>query len=267
MVYNCKIIEYDDYIHIQHYDVPISRIDYPKQEQEKIDTFNDEAIKNDLQIPQEIDPDPEKQKHNLSVSVNRSKNNMFRIARSNNWDMFATFTFDRTITDSSDYNLVSKRITTFFNNIRKNHCPDLKYLVVPELHKDKEHYHFHALISNADNLELKDSGKYDSLGSKIFNIKNWKWGFSTLVFIQDQARVKNYIGKYITKDLMNKLKYKKRYYCSQNVEIKKEEFGHTTLDHLIECYGDNISFIKTVTVNGINRIHYLEIKKTIDKIN
>lgn len=261
MVYNTKIIEYDDYIHIQHYDVPIVRVDFPKEEQEKIDEFDIEAIKNDLQYPQDIEEDQERAKRNLTVSVNRSKNNLFRIARSNNWDMFATFTFDRTVTDSSDYNLVSKRMTNFLNSIKRSKCPDLKYLVVPELHNDKEHYHFHALLSNCAGLNLKDSGKYDTLGSKIYNLKDWSWGFSTVVYIQDQARVKNYIGKYITKDLMNKLKYKKRYYCSQNCSVTPEQFGSSTLEHLLEYYGDNVSYLKTVTVNGVNRVHYLEVRK------
>ena len=31
----------------------------------------------------------------------------------------------------------------------------MKYIIVPELHKDKEHYHFHGLLANVDNLTFK----------------------------------------------------------------------------------------------------------------
>lgn len=269
MVYNVKIIEYDDYIHIQHFDRSLSRVDFPEEEQKVIDEFEKEVIKNDFEFPQNIDEaDVErKRQHSLLCSVNRSKNNMFRIARSNNWDIFATFTFDRNglyteAVDSSDYNLISKLMTSYLKGLRKE-CPEMKYLVVPELHKDGIHYHFHALLSNisAEQLELVKSNKLDSMGSEIFNIKSWEHGFSTAVYIVDQARVKNYIGKYICKDLMNKLKYKKRYYASQNVNICPEQYYGLSLEDIYDLYGERISFVKTITVNGVNRIHYFEIKK------
>lgn len=264
MVYNVKVIDYGDYLHIQHYDQSIARVDFPEEEQKEIDRFDEEAIKSDLQTPQDLPDDPKKIEHCLSVSVNRSKNNLYRIARSNTWDLFVTLTFRREDTDidCSDYNQVSKCLTNWINRMKKLYCPDLKYLAVPELHKDKVHYHYHILMANCENLPLKDSGLVDHEGLAIYNLPKWDLGFSNASKIKDQSRVRNYIGKYITKDLMNNLKYKKRYYASQNVNICKEDYYLSSLDDIYSYYGlENISYIKTVTVNGINRIHYIEVKK------
>ena len=260
MEYNTKIIDYGDYLHIQHFMNTISRVDLSEEDQKRQDKFDNEAIKTDLHTP---DNDNTDSVRSLQVSVNRSKNNLYRIARSNEWEYFVTLTFRRedTNVDCSDYNQVSKCMTKWLAMIKRNYCPDLKYLAVPELHKDGIHYHFHILMGNCDNLPLKSSGLTDKLGAEIFNLPKWDYGFSTASKIKDQSKVRNYIGKYITKDLMNTLKYKKRYYCSQNVNICQEQYHLYSLQDLYDMYGEDMTFIKTITVNGLNRIQYMEIKK------
>lgn len=260
--YNTKIIDYGDYLHIEFFDKCIKR-------SEDEDTKNiKEEIENEIIDYQNID-DEKKKEHCLKTSVNRSKNNLYHIARSNKWDLFITITFNRNKTDSSDYVACSKKITNFLNNLRKRN-PELKYLVVPELHKDGIHYHYHGLLANVDCIELEDSGKVDFTGEKIYNIKNWRdrkgesLGFTTATYIKNQSAVRNYIGKYITKELMQKLKYKKRYYASKNVNLCYESFHLFQLYDLYDMFGDNISYAKTVTINGINRIKYFEVKKDID---
>lgn len=258
--YNTKIIDYGDYLHVQYYDITIKRVDFPEEKQKEIDKSIDYEIIEDTQAIEK------KRKHSLKTSVNRSKNSLYHIARSNEWDLFITLTFDRELTDSSDYELCSKKVTNFLNNLRKK-SPQLKYLIVPELHKDGEHYHFHGLLAGADSLELEDSGKVDSFGNKIYNIKNWRdrsgrsLGFTFANKIRDQSAVRNYIGKYITKELMQKLKYKKRYYASTNVNLCKETYHMFSLDDIYSMFADQISYAKTVNINGINRIKYFEIKK------
>ena len=256
MIYNTKIIEYDDYLHIEWFERPIIRKEEINEKEERKEIIED--IETIINNPKRS----EKQEvHNLTVSLNRSKNNLFRIARSNEWDLFITITFDRKITDASDYNVVSKKITTFLNNLRKRGSPELKYLIVPELHKDGKNYHFHGLLYRADSLILEDSGHIDKFGEKIYNISNWKIGFTTAQRIKDQNAVRNYIGKYITKDLMNRLKYKKRYFASKNCNVNEEMFSQNSIQDIYDLYGDRISYIKTINVNGVNRIKYMEILK------
>ena len=255
MGYNCKVLKYKDSTHITFYNCPIKRT--PKEEG---DTVTD-VIKKKIPIIEDLQKDLYKiknDKHTMKVSVNRSKNNLYRIARSNEWDYFITFTFDPKKVDSTDYDLVSGIVSGWFSNLRKT-SPNLKYLAVPELHKDKKKYHYHALISNADSLILSDSGKVDFEGMPIYNIDKWKWGYTTASKIKDNAKVTNYIGKYITKDLMNRLKYKKRYYASKNCNVADEEYMNIYPEELVDllCEAD---YIKTVHVPEANQtIKYIEI--------
>lgn len=260
--YNTKVIDYGDYLHVQFYDRTIKRVDFPEEVQKEITKKDNETIINDIKID-----DNEKREHCIKSSLNRSKNNLYYIARSNKWDYFLTFTFDRKKVDSSDFEACSKKITNFMNNLRKK-SPDLKYLIVPELHKDMIHYHFHGLIANADGLKLTDSGKVDFSGNKIYNIDGWRdrkgesLGFTTATKIKDQSAVRNYIGKYISKELMQRLKYKKRYFASQNVNLCPETYHMFSLDDIYSMFGDDITYVKTVSIDKINRIKYFEVKKS-----
>ena len=145
MLYNTKIIDYGDFIHVEHFDNPIRRSDNTEDIQVDNQEMERAVIISDF--PDDKETEEEKLIHSLSVSTNRSKNNLFRIARSNKWDLFITLTFDRELVDSSDYELVSKKVSKWLNNLKLRYCSDLKYLIVPELHKDKIHYHFHGLFS------------------------------------------------------------------------------------------------------------------------
>ena len=255
MEYNAKITNYKDSTHITFYSSTIKRT---VKEEVDIITYD---IKKKIPIIEDLQNDlrkEENQKHSLSSSVSRSKNNLYRIARSNEWEYFITFTFNPKQVDSTNYEVVSNIVSSWFSNLRKT-SPDLKYLAVPELHKDKKKYHYHALISNADSLILSDSGKVDQDGCPIYNIDSWKWGFTTASKIKDNAKVTNYIGKYITKDLMNNLKYKKRYYASENCYVENEDYKMMYYDDFYKLLGE-ASYVKTVHVpQAGQKITYIEI--------
>lgn len=258
MNYNCKISEYEDYFHVEIFNKSISRKDLPTNEEiindePNIDFIYDDTNKN--RTPEEIE-------HCLNVSKNRSKRNLYHIARSNKWDWFITLTFDRKKTDASDYDMVISKLKNWLQNTRKRKCPDLKYLIVPEFHSDGINFHFHGLLANIDCFELEDSGKCDFAGNKIYNITNWKknYGHCTATRIIDNARVTSYIGKYITKDLMNNLKYKHRFYASDNCYSSNIELFDWSFDDCLEVCGDDLSYIKTVRTPD-NQIHYMEISK------
>lgn len=256
MFYNCKIIEYQDSYHIEFYDRGIKREDSTKNEILNDDNSIDHIytdlnnIRSDEQIA-----------HCLNVSKNRSKRNLYRIARSNKWDYFITLTFDRNKTDSSDYNLVVSKLKNYLQNMRKRKCPNLKYLIVPEFHKDGIHFHFHGLIANVEDLIFNDSGKTDFIGNKIYNITNWKIGFTTATKVNDNGRVTAYIGKYITKELMINLKYKRRYYASDNCYVSDEELYNIPYDELMDNICQDINYISTIPIQGVNRIKYIEVSK------
>ena len=92
------------------------------------------------------------------ISIKQTKNRVYDIARANQWEWFITLTFDRKKKDSSDYDTIVKSLTQFLNDLRKRKCPDLKYLIVPELHANGKHYHFHGVLANCDGLQFSYSG-------------------------------------------------------------------------------------------------------------
>lgn len=147
-------------------------------------------------------------------SIARTKSNLNDLIVCNEFEYFCTFTFDPKKYDRHNYAKCTSAINRYFQNCRLNHSPNLKYLVVPELHKDGA-IHFHALISHF-NGHLRDSGKKAN-GQVIFNITGYRAGFSTAVKIDGNHEVvANYLKKYITKDIPQFFN-KKRYFCSRNL--------------------------------------------------
>lgn len=163
----------------------------------------------------------------INSSVNRSKNKIYDLARSNSWDYFITLTFSDKL-DRTNYDLLLKKLTKWLNNIRTRYAPNLKYLFIPEQHKRIEQnglraYHFHGLISNIGRIEMVQlySKKGTPLmfkGYPVYSIKQYPFGFSNATSVVDTYRVSNYICKYISKAICIIEKNKRRYIYSQNLE-------------------------------------------------
>lgn len=252
--YNCRLIEYPDGSHVTFYRKPITRGKEKKEDDEEMHENFRKAYRNEHRTEEQA-------KHCLSVSLSATKNRIYKIARSNTWDWFITLTFDRTRTDSSEYDVITRRLQKFLNNLQQRKCPNLKYLIVPELHADKEHYHFHGLLANVNNMHFAYSGLDDDDGEPIYNIKDWSWGFTTATHIKDSARASSYITKYITKDIDHVLKEKKRYYASRNVERADETFMSYDEEYFQLTQAENITFCKTVTINEAHQqVNYYELK-------
>ena len=61
------------------------------------------------------------------------------------------------------------------------------------------------------------SGHNTKGGIPIYNIGCFPFGFTTATQVQSSTRVSHYIAKYITKDMFDSIKSKKRYWVSRNV--------------------------------------------------
>ncbi len=200
--------------------------------------------------------------HSDYVSKNRTKQKLFELARSNKWEWFITLTFDRAKVDSSNYQELTKIVSKWLNNIRNRSCNELKYLLVPELHKDGKHYHFHGLLANADNLNFIDSGIMKN-NKIVYNMEKWKYGFSTATKVADYNRVCSYIAKYITKDLLEETKGKKRYWASRNLEKPLVEDYAMTNDEIEQWKMEVLnmaSHVKTQDIEIIGQsVTYVEV--------
>lgn len=211
--------------------------------------------------------------------MNRTIQSIYEVSRANEWNYFLTLTFDPKIIDNTDYDLITKKVSKWLNNLRTRYAPDLKYLLVPELHKDGKKYHFHGLLSNIGNLKLIHSGKVSvgkyikdfkdfPNGDVIYNLENWKYGFSTVTKVKDNARVACYITKYITKELCSVTENKKRYWISKNVDraiINNFNLDYDYIHNILLDNVEDISYSKHIPVPdaGLD-ILYMEVQKHAD---
>lgn len=203
---------------------------------EYVTTFN-KTVFNPLHHKKDVDyserdnsrlpfgPDIETRLDNLK----RSREAVFDIALLNNFEWFVTLTFDDNIIDAKNEIEVNRVVKNFFRNMVLRH--DLKYLCVPELHKSGR-VHLHCLMSGE--LSLVDSCT-DLIPQRkkpvereksfricpdimqhrqVFNLSNWKYGFSTAVRFKEcddglngTMAIAKYITKYMTKDLCKILKH------------------------------------------------------------
>lgn len=176
----------------------------PKMEKSK------KQIKPELRIrtPREIE-------HSMTVAQNRAKQNIYQITRANRWDWYITLTLDPEKIDRSNYDACVAAVRKFFNNVKQRYAPDLKYIIIPELHKDGKSYHFHGLLSDCEGLTFTDS-KVRQKGKKVYNLQQYTLGFTNCTKVTDTRKVSAYITKYITKELQAHIKGKRRYLASNN---------------------------------------------------
>lgn len=170
-----------------------------------------------------ISGDPPDTDGNLARSMRRTKQMIYDYAISNKWEWFITMTFDGAKVDRYDYASVSKVMSKWLNNQRCNNAPGLKYMLVPEQHKDGA-WHFHGLLSNCGKMQVKALGFVDEKsGREIYSVASFRSGITQATRIGDSDKAVSYITKYVTKESDGLLRGKKRYWNSQNLELPEEE--------------------------------------------
>lgn len=264
MKYNVKTIEYENSFQVRLYKRPIVTDD--KIISTKKNLFPEKELISKERTDEQI-------RHSAESSVNRTVNQIYSIARSNRWDYFITLTIDPRRLDSTDYKLILDKLSIWTNNLRKRYAPDLVYIFVPELHKDKTKWHFHGLFRNIGKIPLEFSGKvcvgkyvYDffrkPFATKIYNLPLWKYGYSTATIIHDSDKSASYITKYITKDLSHILKNQNRYVYSHNVNTPIEKVYDIDYDSLIkikEKYLKYVDYVSNVRLSDASQhITYME---------
>lgn len=222
-MYNVRIVEYADGYQVRLYDsyMGVKEDENVKKcvKSGKFGCSPDQWYSADFSF-EEIDEIEEwRRDEYLRTSLLRTRNSIYYLSRSNVWSWFVTLTLDPEKINRYDFADCSKKVRKWFNNLRRV-SPDLYYLVVPEQHKDGA-WHFHGLLGDCGGLVFSDSGKRDKSGRVIYNLFNWKYGFSTATEITDTARASSYICKYITKEICAVVPGRQRYWVSNNLERGK----------------------------------------------
>lgn len=174
----------------------------------------------------------------IKKSMKRTKDKVYDYANANSWEWFCTFTFNQEKVNRSDFSEVSKKFSKWLEHMRQRYCADMKYLVVPEKHKDGS-YHFHGLFSNCKELNFVPAlnqeefyqGKPNKYfgqplirnGVQVYDMKRFRLGFSDCTQVRDTKKVAAYILKYITKEMIADVPNRKRYWISRNLEKPKEQ--------------------------------------------
>lgn len=200
----------------------------------------------------------ERKERSINTSLNRSKKKIYDYGRSNVWEWFITLTYERVDAfNAENFDLCKKKVSDWFQNIRKKHCPNIKYLAIPEQHESGA-WHFHCLVSNCNELDFevarnnrrykkdKKTGEYllDKNGARIpnkyygkelrtsypdgeyiYNIKQYRNGFTTATRITDTRKAVSYVIKYVTKEIAECGFGKRRYLISNNLDLPVETHG------------------------------------------
>lgn len=175
----------------------------------------------------------------------KSKQTIIDLAYENSldtpWEYFVTLTFDDKKVNARHYDYVVENLSSWLDNM-KHQNRNMKYILVPELHKSGR-VHFHGIFKNVSNWKL-EKAYYPGTnrlikknGLQIYNLTNYKYGFTTVSKVKDMEAISVYISKYMTKELIDQ-DFKKRYWCSQGLNRPKIEYAHFNEDTL-KFYIDN----------------------------
>ena len=131
----------------------------------------------------------------MERSMRRARAKLRRLALANDFEYFVTLTLDPARIDRYDGAAVVKALGRWADNMVRRH--GLRYILVPELHKDGA-IHFHGFLAG-NGLKAVDSGvAWD--GRPVYNLPQWTLGFSTAQRLYgDYHAAVGYCCKYIGK--------------------------------------------------------------------
>lgn len=189
-------------------------------------------------LPDERTQD-EREAESIRTSISRSVRMVRELAACNPWKFFVTITLapsnwkNRYTPDGLQD--VIKSMVRRWRRKRKNgsaYCPDFKYLLIPEMHKDGA-IHMHGFVSSmppaecipytmadvnsSKNLPKKICDKVRA-GEQIFHSPTWEklFGFNTFEPISDLDKASSYVVKYVSKEI-GSTPFKSRYWCSRKL--------------------------------------------------
>ena len=180
----------------------------------------------------------------LQSSISRTKNRIFELAMCNEFTMFCTLTQDeKKVRDRYDLDTFRKDFAHFVRNLNRSRDVPIKYLMIPEQHKDGA-WHIHGFFSGLEvgtdltSFTLEDRIPY-RLRKMIKNgetVYNWpkyakKYGFFTATAIKDKVAASSYITKYVTKYVAKQALESGRhlFFASQGLKCR-EVVVHDNLD-------------------------------------
>lgn len=151
---------------------------------------------------------------NLQRSVRRTRSVMFDYTKCNDFNLFLTFTFNPEKVDRYDVDGCALKMQSWLWRQQRKHEGNLKYIIVPEKHKDGA-IHFHGMFEGYTGDLAKTKVIQNS--KRVYNLPAFRFGFTNVQYLDDdKQKAAAYICKYITKD-MELIHGKRRYWASKNL--------------------------------------------------
>ena len=197
-----------------------------------------------------VDEDPdivedprEPELSDIERATRRAKINAFDIILSNpDLDTFVTFTYrpDESL-DKASYEACYERLGVWLSN--RVQRAGLKYVIVPERHRSGD-IHFHGILNSSALKLVRARGPSGRAltreGKPLFNLEDWKHGFTTAQIIGsgevDREKVAKYVFKYMGKQSGQKIGGR---YCLIGGELERPFFVYG--DSAEELIGDQVN--------------------------
>lgn len=199
------------------------------------------------------EPTKEQIADNKDRSLRRAKQKIKDYALMNDFDKFATFTFDPKKHNAYDYTYCHSKLSKWLQNQSSKHGK-FRYIVVSEQMKDGK-WHFHALLGEFTGKYYKTNLRGAKNGERqCYKIDSWEknYGFADMEDISEPKRIANYITKYISKDFDSKAKNAKRYWCSKGLNLPTIAYNRDYTDvipdielRMLSSYSNNHVKIET----------------------
>lgn len=155
----------------------------------------------------------------LDENISRAKSRIFEIAYCNPWKYFLTLTIDPRKYDRHDLKKYHKDLTQWLRDYNKRNGTAIKYLLIPEMHKDGS-WHMHGFLMGLPDEQLETNAN----GYLDWPAYREKFGYCSIDPIRNHEAVAKYVTKYISKNLQDCIKEMNAhmYYCSKGLEKARE---------------------------------------------
>lgn len=155
-----------------------------------------------------------KNDHKLSNNISRAISTCRNIALSNEWDYFITLTLDPQKYNRYDLVTFHNDLSKFFKKINRKYNCKIRYLLVPEQHKNGA-WHIHGLIADIPTI-LLDHNKNGFLDFKLYSNN---FGYCSIDPVISHIAISLYITKHLSKQIYNGVidRGEHLYYCSRGL--------------------------------------------------
>ena len=190
-------------------------------------------VKNEENKPKmpKTKPTLSQQIETLNASIRRTKREIADIVDCNEFDLFATFTFDpKKHPECANWDYSKKKIIQWLNKQQARHGA-FRYLLVPERQKNGN-LHFHALLGGFTGkikaTNIRGTGEFQR---QCYKIISWEKsnGFADAEQISNKQAIGRYIGKYLQKNITPEelitQKNGKRYFSSKGLKKPIKQYN------------------------------------------